>query len=83
MSARILVIDDDRDHADSIVDILMMRGHAVEAAFSGESGVEIFREGYFDLVFMDVKLPGMNGVETFFEFKKIRPDARSHDDDRL
>ncbi len=76
MSAKILVIDDDRDHAESIVDILSMRGYDVEAAFSGEAGVEIFKEQDFDLVFMDVKLPGMNGVETFFEFKKIRPDAR-------
>jgi DNA-binding response OmpR family regulator len=76
MNARILVIDDDRDHAESIVDILSMRGHEVEAAFSGEAGVAIFKKQDFDLVFMDVKLPGMNGVETFFEFKKIRPDAR-------
>ncbi|HVA13072.1 MAG TPA: response regulator [Stellaceae bacterium] len=76
MTARVLVIDDDRDHAESIVDILSMRGHEVEAAFSGEQGVEVFRQHDFDMVFMDVKLPGMNGVETFFEFKKIRPDAR-------
>ena len=76
MNRRVLVIDDDRDHAESIVDILTMRGHQVEAAFSGEAGVKLFREEDFDIVFMDVKLPGMNGVETFFEFKKIRPDAR-------
>jgi two-component system response regulator HydG len=76
MTSRVLVIDDDRDHAESIADILSMRGHSVEAAFSGEQGVEIFRRQDFDIVFMDVKLPGMNGVETFFEFKKIRPNAR-------
>lgn len=76
MTAKVLVIDDDRDHAESIVDILSMRGHEVEAAFSGEQGVEIFKRQDFDIVFMDVKLPGMNGVETFFEFKKIRPGAR-------
>jgi two-component system, NtrC family, response regulator HydG len=76
MSKRVLVIDDDRDHAESIVDILSMRGHTVEAAFSGEAGVKLFREQDFDIVFMDVKLPGMNGVETFFEFKKIRPNAK-------
>ena len=76
MSKRILIIDDDRDHAESIVDILSMRGYQVEAAFSGEAGVKVFRDDDFDMVFMDVKLPGMNGVETFFEFKKIRPDAK-------
>jgi two-component system, NtrC family, response regulator HydG len=76
MSARILIIDDDRDHAESIVDILAMRGNEVEAVYSGEAGVEIFRAQDFDIVFMDVKLPGMNGVETFFAFKQIRPDAK-------
>ena len=76
MTARVLVIDDDRDHAESIADILSMRGHSVEAAFSGEQGVEIFRKQDFDIVFMDVKLPGMNGVETFFEFRKLRPEVK-------
>jgi len=76
MSARILIIDDDRDHAESIVDILAMRGNEVEAAYSGEAGIEVFRDHDFDIVFMDVKLPGMNGVETFFAFKKIRPNAK-------
>ena len=76
MSKRILVIDDDQDHAESIADILSMRGYSVDAAFSGEAGVKIFRDQDFDMVFMDVKLPGMNGVETFFEFRKIRPDAK-------
>ncbi len=76
MSARILIIDDDRDHAESIVDILAMRGNDVQAAYSGEAGIEIFRAEDFDIVFMDVKLPGMNGVDTFFAFKQIRPNAK-------
>ncbi len=76
MNKHVLVIDDDRDHAESIVDILTMRGYSVEAAFSGEAGIKIFREQDFGIVFMDVKLPGMNGVETFFEFRKIRPGAK-------
>src|SRR5579863_7139952 len=76
MTARVLVIDDDRDHAESIADILSMRGHVVDAAFSGEQGVDMFKQHGFDIVVMDVKLPGMSGVEAFFEFKKIRPGAR-------
>jgi two-component system, NtrC family, response regulator HydG len=73
---RVFVIDDDRDHAESIADVLMMHGYEVELAFSGEAALERYREADFDIAFMDVKLPGMNGVETFFEFKKIRPNAR-------
>ena len=76
MTQRIFVIDDDQDHAESIADLLEMQGYAVEVAFSGEEGVARFGEADFDLVLMDVKLPGMNGVETFFAFKTMRPDAK-------
>jgi DNA-binding response OmpR family regulator len=76
MTMRVFIIDDDRDHAESISDVLMMRGFETELAFSGEAGLARFRETDFDIVFMDVKLPGMNGVETFFEFRKIRPDVK-------
>jgi DNA-binding response OmpR family regulator len=73
---RVLIVEDDRDHAESLADVLSMRGYAVEVAESGEIGVERFRAHNFDITLMDVKLPGMNGVETFFEFRKIKPDAK-------
>jgi DNA-binding response OmpR family regulator len=76
MTMRVFIVDDDRDHAESIADVLTMRGFETELAFSGEAGLARFREAEFDIVFMDVKLPGMNGVETFFEFRKIRPDVK-------
>ncbi len=76
MTLRVFIIDDDRDHAESIADVLSMRGYDTELAFSGEAGLARFREANFDIVFMDVKLPGMNGVETFFEFRKIRPEVK-------
>jgi two-component system response regulator HydG len=72
----VLVVDDDRDLAESLADVFEARGHDVALAYSGESGLEIFREREFDIVFMDVKLPGMSGVETFFAFRQLKPDAR-------
>jgi CheY-like chemotaxis protein len=72
---RVFIVDDDRDHADSIAEILEMRGFDVEVAFSGEEALARFRDADFDIVLMDIKLPGMNGVETFFEFKKLRAAA--------
>jgi two-component system response regulator HydG len=53
-----------------------MRGHHVELAYTGEEAIVRFREADFDVVFMDVKLPGMNGVQTFLEFKRVRAEAR-------
>jgi len=76
MSGRIFIVDDDQDHAESVADVLMLHGYSVEVAFTGEEGVSRFRAEEFDIVLMDVRLPGMNGVETFFELKKIRPQAR-------
>jgi DNA-binding response OmpR family regulator len=76
MILRVLIVDDDQDHAESVADILELRGYTVELAASGEQGVARFRASDFHIVLMDVKLPGMNGVETFAEFKRVRPDAR-------
>jgi CheY-like chemotaxis protein len=76
LSMRILIVDDDRDHAESIADVLVARQCEVDLAGSGEECVAKFREMPFELVFMDIKLPGMNGVEALFECKKIQPRAK-------
>jgi DNA-binding response OmpR family regulator len=73
---RVFIVDDDRDHAESIADLLDLRGYEVEIAVSGEAGIARFQECDFDIVLMDVRLPGIDGVEAFFELKKIRPDVR-------
>jgi DNA-binding response OmpR family regulator len=73
---RIFLVDDSQDFAESLADILELDGHHVELAFDGETAVEKFREQPFDLTFMDVTLPGMNGVESFFEIRKINPLAK-------
>jgi two-component system response regulator HydG len=72
----IFIVDDDRDFAESLEDILAGAGHHVELCFDGESAVRIFGEREFDITFMDVRLPGKNGVESFFEIRKLRPRAR-------
>ena len=76
MSLHILIVDDDRDHAESVADILAMRGHDIDIAGSGEAGIAKFGEGGIDVVLMDVKMPGMNGVEAFFAIRRLKPDAR-------
>jgi DNA-binding NtrC family response regulator len=73
---RILVVDDDRDFAESLADALELVGHNVMLAFSGEEATRIFSEHDFDITFMDVKLPGKTGVESFIEMRRIKPAAR-------
>jgi two-component system response regulator HydG len=73
---KIFIVDDNQDFAESLADILKLEGHQIELAFDGETAIEKFCSQNFDITFMDVKLPGMNGVESFFEIRKINPQAR-------
>ena len=73
---KILVLDDDIDLAESLADILEMRGHDVTLVHNGADAVQTFRENHYDIGFFDVQMPGMNGVESFLEIKKIKPEAK-------
>ncbi len=65
----ILVIDDDDQLRISFCKLLKEENYSVISAASGEAGIEIVRQNTLDLVILDMRLPGMNGMETF---KKIR-----------
>jgi two-component system response regulator HydG len=73
---RILVVDDDRDNADSMAELFAMEGHAVTVAYSGEEAISAYQSGNFDLAFMDVMMPGKNGVESFLQIKRLKPGAK-------
>jgi DNA-binding response OmpR family regulator len=73
---KILIVDDDNDAADSLAELFEMEGHSVQVAYSGEAAVEAYRKSDFDLAFMDIMMPGKNGVESFFEIRKLKPSAR-------
>ena len=71
----ILIVDDDRDLAESLAEMLAIDGHTATLAFTGEDGVERYRGGAFDLVLMDVKLPGISGVEAFDRIRQVDRDV--------
>ncbi len=73
---RVLVVDDDPDLAETIEEILTGRGHSVTLARDGETAVDLFRRQPFDLCFMDVALPGSDGVECFLQIRQLWPRAR-------
>ncbi len=74
---QILVVDDDRDFAESLADVLELDGHSVEIAFSGEEAIQRFATRTYDLAFFDVRLPGKNGVESFMEIRRRHPEAKA------
>ena len=69
--AKILIIDDDDQLRISFSKLLTEENYDVVSAASGEAGLEIVNTTSLDLVILDVRLPGMNGLETFKEIKKI------------
>jgi len=70
MSKRILVIDDDEAIRKSFALALEDTPYSVLTAESGEKGIRMIETEGCDLVFLDLKMPGMNGVETLREIRK-------------
>jgi CheY-like chemotaxis protein/anti-sigma regulatory factor (Ser/Thr protein kinase) len=69
--ARILVIEDDEDVSDLLSAILTEGGHEVETASDGSTGIKLFKEKEFDLVFTDLGMPGMSGWQVAEKVKSI------------
>ncbi|HEY6863463.1 MAG TPA: ATP-binding protein [Burkholderiales bacterium] len=62
-SRRIVVIDDNRDAADSMATLLQLRGHAVQVAYDGPSGLALALAHRPHVAFVDIGLPGLDGYE--------------------
>lgn len=69
----ILIVDDDPQLRQSFEKLLSAEGHKVRTAPSGEVGLSLVRQDTPDLVIMDVRLPGMSGLETFLAMRRIEP----------
>jgi two-component system response regulator HydG len=69
----ILVVDDDADICTTLTEVLKLQGYEVVAAGSGEEAVMIAREKACQMAFIDVKLPNIDGLETFLRLKEINP----------
>jgi CheY-like chemotaxis protein len=71
--ANILVVDDDMENTETLSDILTALGHHVEIANDGFKAIQRVKAQVFDVILMDIKMPGINGVETYKEVKHIQP----------
>jgi len=73
LNNQILIVDDDEGTCTTLKNILIKRGYDVSIAHSGEDAIGLTKEKVYDIVFIDMKLPKMNGLETFFAIKEIHP----------
>lgn len=72
----VLVVDDDKGIRFTLEGIIDDEGYSVRGAEDGYQAIELAKETNFQWVFMDIRMPGLNGVETYLEIKKISPKSR-------
>lgn len=68
----ILVVDDERDTCENLSDILTDLGYQVDVAYDGPSALELVKERRYDVALLDLKMPGMDGLELYRRMKALR-----------
>jgi DNA-binding NtrC family response regulator len=69
----VLVVDDEKEFADTLAKRLSLRDYQVEVAYSGEQALATLAKGLTDLVILDVLMPGLDGYETLLRIKADHP----------
>ena len=72
---RVLIVDDDRDLAESLGEYLELDGHRVTLAFSGRAGVQAAIDQEHDQIVIDIGLPDIDGLEAARRIARARPDV--------
>lgn len=72
----ILIVDDEKDLAEGLAEVVELEGHRAAVAFGGEEALDKIHGKSFDIIFLDVKFPGMNGVECSLKIGEEIPGAR-------
>jgi DNA-binding NtrC family response regulator len=73
MKTRVLLVDDEKDFIESLSQRLQIRGFEVHTSLSGDDALNLIRQFDFDVVVLDVVMPGKDGIETLEEIKTIQP----------
>ena len=70
----VLVVDDEKDFLETLVNRLTKRNINTTGVLSGEEALKLVKERFFDVVILDIKMPGgMDGIEVLREIKRIQP----------
>lgn len=76
MKGKILIVDDEKASRKSLKDILRLEGYNVSAAEGGQQAVEVLEEEDFDLMLLDLKMPGMSGLDVLEKTVEIAPRTK-------
>lgn len=72
----VLIVDDEKNMRITLSDILLEEGYRVTTASTGEEAVSLCEQHGFDVILMDVRMPGINGVEAFRRIRRHREGVR-------
>ena len=75
MTRTLMIVDDDWAFRITLQEILKQEGWDVVSAEDGAQAIQMVTESRIDLIFMDIHLAGVNGVDTHAEIKEILPDC--------
>ena len=73
MKARLLIVDDEEQFVEALSERLSMRDYDVTTSLTGEDAIEKVTNFNFDVVILDVRLPGIDGTEVLHEIKNLKP----------
>ncbi len=73
--ARLLVVDDEKGIRDALVQVFEYEGHEVSAAEDGQEGIELAEQLQPDVIFLDVKMPGLDGLDVLGRIREGDPTA--------
>lgn len=89
MPSKVLLVDDEREFVQTLSERLMMRDMGPAIAYDGESALNLIKEDEPEVMIIDLKMPGINGLEVLRKVKETRPEieviiltGHGHDDDR-
>lgn len=74
-NTKLLIVDDDVNFGNTLSKVLAKKGYETTTAKDGFRALELMKENELDTVLMDIKMPAMNGVETYKKIKEIRPST--------
>ena len=75
MKSRLLLVDDEAQFVETLSERLSMRDYDVTTSLTGEDAIEKIKNYNFDVVILDVRLPGIEGAEVLREIKNLKPLA--------
>jgi DNA-binding NtrC family response regulator len=70
-SSRVLLVDDEAIFTKNMAKLLKFRGYEVTAVSSGDAAIHELEQSHFDVIVLDLKMPGMDGITTLKEIMKL------------